>query len=342
MKTLPDLHFSLDALYEMLTYQRPAFSRGEQDFIERFIDTLPGCTVDDFGNRWVVTDPQSTTLFSAHTDTVHPKHNPDYRQKLLIDDAGILSADGKQQLGADDGVGCWILMNLIMANVPGTYIFHRAEEIGGKGSTFIADRGGAVLGETFHRAIAFDRKGTTSIITYQSMERGCSDAFALALAEGLGLGHEMDDGGTFTDTRNYFDHIPECTNVSAGYMHEHTFNETLDTRYAERLVRACLALDWDALPTARDPLVSDFLYGTGYGGYGSYASFGGKDNFFDDYEYRRFNTLHDDMPHDMYTMVYEHPDEIAQMLLDYGYDEAEVWAAIADEVQLRKARKGNR
>lgn len=343
MNAPPDLHFPIDTLYAMLAYQRPAFSKGEQEFIERFIDTLPGCSSDRFGNRWVVTNAASRTLFSAHTDTVHPKHNPDYRQKLLIDQAGILSAEGKQQLGADNGVGCWILMNLIMANVPGTYIFHRAEEIGGKGSTFIADKAGEHLGATYDRAIAFDRKGTTSIITYQSCERGCSDAFALALAEGLNLGHEMDDGGTFTDTRNYFDHIPECTNISAGYMNEHTFNETLDTAYALRLVRACLALDWASLPTARDPRVTDYLYGGSFGGaYSSYASWTKHDRDYDDYEHKRFNELLDDesIP-DMYTMVYEYPDAVAQFLLDYGYEEKHVWEAIADDVRLERARKGN-
>lgn len=327
----PALKYDLNVLFTMLTYQRPAFSRGEQDFITRFIDVLPGVESDNLGNRWVITDATSRTLFSAHTDTVHPKHDDTYRQNLQITDQGVLSTTEKQQLGADNGVGCWILMNMIAAGVPGTYIFHRAEEVGGKGSSYIADHYGETLAARYDRAIAFDRKGTNSIITHQSMERGCSDLFATALSETLGLGHEMDDGGTFTDTRNYFSLIPECTNVSAGYQNEHTFNETLDTRYAEKLAIACVKAQWETLPTARDPSVTEFSDDYNY--YGNWNRW--NSHYDTPHDIKRLPRKAHDVP-DLYTLVYENPDAIAELLVDLAVDTDEVW----EFIQLYKKHCG--
>jgi len=113
----------------------------------------------------------------------------------------------------------------------------------------------------FSRAVAFDRKGTGSIITHQFCGRTCSDEFAADLAEKLaaaGLaGYKKDSGGTFTDTANYADVIPECTNVSVGYELEHTKEETLDLHHVVALAAAVVAIDWEALVTKRDPAVDD-------------------------------------------------------------------------------------
>ena len=62
----------IQELLAMLAYRRPHRSESEQQFIEQFIDVLPGVTADDFGNRIVcVGSAPYTTLFSCHTDTVH-------------------------------------------------------------------------------------------------------------------------------------------------------------------------------------------------------------------------------------------------------------------------------
>jgi hypothetical protein len=64
-----------------------------------------------------------------------------------------------------------------------------------------------------------------------------------------------DDTGVFTDTANYIDIIPECTNVSCGYANEHTGNETLHLPTLFALRNQCLVIDWETLPTVRDPKV---------------------------------------------------------------------------------------
>jgi hypothetical protein len=64
-----------------------------------------------------------------------------------------------------------------------------------------------------------------------------------------------DDTGIFTDTANYTMHIPECTNVSCGYANEHSGSETLHMPTLMALRNQCLVLDWESLPTVRDPRV---------------------------------------------------------------------------------------
>jgi hypothetical protein len=41
--------------------------------------------------------------------------------------------------------------------------------------------------------------------------------------------------GGLTDVRYYIDIIPECTNISIGYYHQHRRNEWVDTAYLKAL-----------------------------------------------------------------------------------------------------------
>ena len=173
--------------------------------------------------------------------------------------------DGLPQLrfqvivGADDAAGCYILLALIRANVPGLYVFHRDEEIGGLGSNYFARQDPAKCLPAIKRCIAFDRKGFTSVITHQGMERNCSDEFAVALACKLGPAWRKDDTGIFTDSANYVDIIPECTNISVGYENEHTTREKLNVHFLEHLTTTLCGIDWDSLPTKRDPCTVEYL-----------------------------------------------------------------------------------
>lgn len=192
----------------------------------------------------------NTTLFVAHVDTVHRRGGVNVYDCT----APIWKAAGRQQLGADDGAGVAVLSALIRSGKPAYYIFTRGEECGGIGSKYLADEMPDVL-EQFDRAVAFDRKDVFSIITHQGMGRCCSDAFAEALCTGLNdLGMMMmpDDTGIYTDTAEFVDFIPECTNISAGYYREHSQFESLDVTYLQQLAAAAIALDWDAMPVVRE------------------------------------------------------------------------------------------
>lgn len=183
-------------------------------------------------------------MFSAHTDTVHSPDAPTTQTPDYDEATGIVYKTDKMPLGADNAAGCWLLMEMIDAGVPGTYVFHRGEEKGGIGSRGLVENYPNWLAQ-FRWAIAFDRRGTQDVITHMFCGRTCSDAFAQELASKLNrvnaLTYRPDDTGLFTDTANYRYHIPECTNVSVGYDDEHSGWETMDVWHLEKLRESVIA-----------------------------------------------------------------------------------------------------
>jgi hypothetical protein len=169
----------------------------------------------------------------------------------------------------------WLMLNMIDAKVPGHYMFHRMEEMGGQGSRWAASTMKNLL-RTFSYAIAFDRRGRSDIITHQGGQRCCSDEFANALAEQLNslnkkFTYKPDDTGSFTDTKNYTHLIPECTNVSVGYFQQHGPREYMDLNHAKELREVLPLVKWDELPVKRDPKVKEAKPANEwYGGYGGY------------------------------------------------------------------------
>lgn len=267
-------------LARALSMKRPHGTRGVEEFTDWLATHAPKKyalhrSYDSVGNLHIDArvDHTSRTLFVAHVDTVHRECGPNKIRKTQ----GMWYADGAC-LGADDGAGCALLMHLLYAHVPGYYIFTQGEERGGIGAKFLADHSPELLGQ-FDRAIAFDRRGIDSVITHQGWGRCCSDEFASALsgelcADGV-LMYLGDDTGVYTDTAEFVDIIPECTNISVGYMNEHSDRETLDIHHFAALAAAVVKIKWDALPTERDPTFVEELppakpwvttYGTSWDG----------------------------------------------------------------------------
>ena len=241
--------------------------------------------IDTYGNLYKVIG-ESNILWSCHTDTVHKKEG---RQKITVKDSYVELAPTERTsncLGADCTTGVFIMTEMIKANIPGLYVFHREEECGGGGSTFFSTVHTDLL-KNINIAIAFDRRGTTSVITHQ-FERCCSNTFATSLANQL-PGFKLDDTGVFTDTANYTRVVSECTNVSVGYHQEHTIGECQDLNHLQELISLMISLDPTKLVIERDPsVVGD--YGRNSWGHG--AVYGGYD---DDYYYgyqnrRSYNT----------------------------------------------------
>lgn len=248
-------------LTEMLRYRRPAGSKTERRFIARYIANLPNARCDAFGNYVVVTDSTCPILWSAHTDTVHRIGGMqavahDQRASLLsLDDDNRDTFRFSNCLGADDTIGCYLLCRMVKAGVPGFYIFHRAEERGGIGSSRIAHAYPSAM-KHLTMAIALDRRGTSDVITHQGWARCASDRFARSLAAVLndcGMRYKPDDTGIFTDTANYTDVIGECTNLSVGYAHEHTPFETVDLLHVDALAHALTHADFSQLAVERKP-----------------------------------------------------------------------------------------
>lgn len=287
----------VQTLLDMVSYRRPHMSAAEEEFIERFISPLnPTSLLDptDLPMCYMVevaADNGGTPpiIFSSHVDTVHRNSG---RQKVCFDaNMGLIYKDDKEPLGADDAAGVWLLLQMIEANVPGRYLFHRGEECGGKGSKVVAQHHKDIL-EGVKYAVAFDRKADCSIITYQRGGRCCSDTFATALGARITarMPHHSgkprytlapDDTGVYTDTAEYTSVIPECTNVSVGYYDEHTGNESLDLEYLLALRDAVIDhAMWLDLPAERDPSKVESKWGKyGGGSYGSsYGGYYGRDN----------------------------------------------------------------
>lgn len=237
-----------DSFLEMITYRRPAGSETEELFIERFIDSL-GATKDEYGNR-MLRIGTAPVMWSCHTDTVHRLEGT---QAIVVKEGVVSIAPSSSAnsncLGADCTTGVWIMTEMIKAGVEGLYIFHREEECGAGGSKFIVNKTPEVV-KGINFAIAFDRYGTTSIITNQC-GRCCSNDFADSMIEQM-PNFRRDSNGIFTDTAFYTGIIPECTNVSVGYMGHHSSSETQNLMFMDHVLDLMIGLDISKLRVSRD------------------------------------------------------------------------------------------
>jgi hypothetical protein len=287
-------------LYDILSYHRPAGSPGENKMIDRYIAPICG-RPDGAGNyRYQIGD--SPVMWSSHTDTVHRTAKGQKAvQPVYMSEAGLIHTAGSNCLGADDGAGIALMLAMIEKRIPGHYVFHRGEECGGIGSSHIAKTRPAWL-DNIQACIAFDRYGHTDIITHQG-GRTASDDFAYSLADCLnaarpGFAYKPSSHGVFTDSANYENLIPECTNVAVGYNGHHTAKETQDIRHLDNLLSAILKADFSKLVFARDPADRDF-------------------------EYRNWRSpMYGAAPSEtMIRMIKENPEAVADILLDLGYSE---------------------
>jgi hypothetical protein len=178
-------------------------------------------------------------------------------------DGYLKLTDGSKSacLGGDDTVGVYICLALIAAGRDGHYLFHRGEECGGIGSTALARYSPHLLNGT-NFAIALDRAGTRDIVTSQCGQPCCSEAFAESLSAALSPTFKQKrryqaEAGTYTDTHEYRQLIPECTNLSVGYAHAHTSNESVDLRHVHELIHALQQLDTARLSCVRRPTDPD-------------------------------------------------------------------------------------
>ena len=233
---------------------------------------------DEFGNLFIQIG-ESDVMFTSHLDTATSA----LTQVVHKFDGKIIKTDGKSILGADDKAGVVIMLNMIENNIPGLYYFFLGEEVGCIGSRKVATKQKTEKIEGINKVISFDRRGTDSVITFQSSQRCCSETFGEALSKQLNLADETfsyknDPTGILTDSVQFISIYSECTNISVGYKSEHTFSEQQDIDHLTKLAEACLKVDWNSLPVERDPSKTEYKsYGGGYSGYGH--------GWDDDYDY---------------------------------------------------------
>ncbi len=228
------------------------YPMGHEDEVVKYI--TPGLKKDQHGNYYTIIG-DSDTSFTCHLDTASRTKEKIKLVQYKKDGQDFIMSDGTTILGADDKSGVAILMYMIHHNVPGVYWFFMGEERGGVGSGKVAnDIESYPFMSKIKKMVSFDRRNYYSVITSQFGTVCCSNEFGDSLCKELnksGLKLNLDPTGVFTDSANFIDIIPECTNVSVGYFNEHTSEELQNITYLERLAKACVACDWDKLVIKR-------------------------------------------------------------------------------------------
>lgn len=267
-------------LTTILKTKRAHNSTGELNFLKWLHDCLK-----DMGHKpeamaegcIVVANKPNKVLYSCHVDTVHSQKVSDGSMQTLFMDTALnhvfLEKPESGCLGADDGAGIYVLLRMLAAEVPGTYIFHRGEERGGIGSNAMLTKHKAWL-SSFEQCVAFDRAGKEDLIVTQGGQACASVAYGdslIAALAGQGLKYEICHKGSFTDSKVYRGVIPECINLSVGYEQQHGPGEYLDYEYLENLVTAVIKLDWESLTIARKPAPEPSKQFPMYDGYDYYS-----------------------------------------------------------------------
>jgi hypothetical protein len=302
-----------NSLIEMLKYKRPSDSWSEKEFCDTYLKPVFG-EPDENGNYTkIVYEPahrgfvQPRVCFTAHYDTVHRVAG---KQQVLVT-GDIVSAVQSDCLGADCTTGVWLILGMIEKNIPGVYVIFYGEESGCLGSRAMTKDTPDWL-EYIDAMISFDRKGEESIITHQMGLRTASDAFAVSLAEALDMPTlRPDPTGSYTDSNEFTHLVSECTNLSVGYLNQHSSKETQNVYFAYLLLDKLCNADWSKLVFERDPsIVEDDYYSSSWGAV------------------RKTNTKLKTNISQLEDLIYEFPEELAQVLEDWGCDAEYLYSQI--------------
>jgi hypothetical protein len=294
-----------------LTLTKRRYPKGTEDLAMEVVKSiLPDVefTKDEFDNYYTYIPKDdgtdSDTMFTSHLDTIDsgpygwrngetwdkdlkkyvkdPDAPVDDKSVNHVFDGDFVKTDGESNLGADDKTGTTIMMNMISEKVPGLYYFFMGEESGCVGSSNLSRVFESKQHPTMNKCISFDRRGYDSIITEQTSVCA-SDEFAKELAKRFneyGFWFKPDPTGVYTDSAEFTDIIHECSNISCGYFSEHTKSEKQDLEFLELLAIVSTQIDWETLPIVRD---KDKVYMGKKSK--SYRSYGGWNNWDDDYGY---------------------------------------------------------
>ena len=217
---------------------------GMEYTLEKF---LPDGFQNDGCDNYYIKIGDSKTVFTCHMDTACGR----YQKVTHVIDGNIIKTDGTTVLSADDKAGMTILLYMIYRKIPGTYYFFQGEESGMVGAHDIIHKNREFFAD-YDRMVSFDRRACHSVITHQMGKRGCSQDFALALAEQLNINGNFhyvpDSTGIYTDSASFIGIIPEATNLSVGYYSEHSHTERQDIKHLEELAKASCLVKWEELP----------------------------------------------------------------------------------------------
>jgi hypothetical protein len=329
----------MDRLLNILMLNRCTSGPGLERMLELYFDNFQ---IDGYGNYFhCIPQPDGSEpriAYTAHCDTVSNDLQSVYHPLCYNQEKDILFRKDGNCLGADDGTGIWLLLNMIDAKVPGLYCFYQDEETGRDGSTW-SHKHNADFYQFIDTMISFDRKGTEDIIATQKGSPCCSTEFQTALADALyeldcGLRYKGGAHGSFTDSATFMDTIPECTNVAVGYDRQHGPQETQLVHHAHYLRGRLIHIGHHLhtlLPVHRDPTPKPVpayeLYNRGYYHYPDEVS--AMSYEVSDYPGVLGSEIECLEVGDFFEMAEMFPDAIQSLLEDMGIDEDAVANYIA-------------
>lgn len=238
----------------------------EQETYGELLTNL-GCQKDNYGNFYkMILKKDGTkpiTMFTSHLDTADSKQSVVNHLAYTTTSVktkkttAYIETDGTTILGADCKAGTALQFVMMEKEVPGLYYFFLGEEVGLKGSRWLADNWSFY--PDFHHikhCVSFDRMRNHSIISKQQGNTCCSKEFVDKLIEEFkkqNILMEDDPTGSCTDSLAFTSLIPECTNISVGYVNQHRNVETQDITFLSELAEALPLIDWESLPAIRTP-----------------------------------------------------------------------------------------
>jgi len=252
IKVPPFSYNPKDVRATFLSMVTKTYPHGHEEEVLQF---LPELQKDSVGNYYLIVG-KSETMFTSHLDTADRKQEDTVLYDAEEKGESYIITDGNTILGADDKSGVTVMLYMIAHNIPGLYYFFVGEERGGIGSGKLAAIFDTVpYLKSIKRCISFDRRSYHSVITEQLGRKCCSNEFGTALCKEFNKSGlvklSLDPTGIYTDSASFIDDIPECTNISVGYMHEHTGDEYQNITFLENLCKASLSVNWESLPTVR-------------------------------------------------------------------------------------------
>lgn len=330
-------------LESILKMPRPSRSN-YQHLLSTYIDNSHEYVLEstkDYVVMRVGNSAQSNRVgFTCHLDTVDfSDYNGEDKQIILQGDGIVrLSKLSKCNcLGADDGVGFYLMARMINAGIDGTYFFFNDEEIGCLGSKALHSTGNWYGVQSM---ISFDRKGT-DIIKSQRGTVCCSDEFANALALALGRTEKDVTSGVYTDSATFMYDVPECTNIGVGYYSQHTSNETVDLNILDDLETVIMENPtlWSKLPIVRVPKAEVVTpkaksSWTGY----SYDT-----DLYGDYDYSKYykSTEDKELTKELRSLSAMQLDEILLYVMNKPHEAAAILSIVSDYTAIHTvARAG--
>lgn len=257
---------ALDVKKLFLELTTRTYPHGTEEELEPILyKYVPNLQKDEYGNYYLLIGMNPSVMFTSHLDTACGY----LKEVNHVIKGNIIQTDNNSLLGADCKAGVVSMFYMIEHGIEGLYYFFLGEEVGCQGSRWLSSQ--MSIGKLFsnldiNKVISFDRRGYSSIITHQCYGRCASDEFADSLIEEFskcGMVMKKDPTGILTDSIQFQSFIPECTNISVGYMREHTDYENQDIEYLNTLCEALIKINWESLSVSRDPSVEEYDYGWG-------------------------------------------------------------------------------